>query len=364
MLDQLIYGDRESEIRYRGVVYDVGLRFQPDVLSVEPWDVALVAHDMGVIANDLHANAVRIEGERIDRLVEAATVAHKAGLAVFFNPWKMNAGVEETETYLAEAASAAETLRGDGVEIVFVATCEFTIFCDGIFPGSTVMERISWLGSQMVAEGSEAPMPRAGVLADKAVALNSALRSFVEVIRATFQGPVTYSAGAWEDVDWTLFDIVGVDYYRNGESHDDYVGGLHGFRRNGKALAVMEFGCCAYEGAASRGGAGFMVLRGVNEDGSGDFEGGSVPIRSEREQAAYVKQQLDVFADEGVDAAFVYVFSFPSYRFGDGARDFDMVSYSLVKTFPESDPRSQLMPPWEPKEAFHAVAEHFGKHAG
>lgn len=43
-------------MQYRGVVYDVGLKFnlgQPS--SVEPFSPALVKHDFDVIANQLYA---------------------------------------------------------------------------------------------------------------------------------------------------------------------------------------------------------------------------------------------------------------------------------------------------------------------
>ncbi|CQD23217.1 MULTISPECIES: FAD-dependent oxidoreductase [Mycolicibacterium] len=351
--------ERIAEMRDYGVVYDVGLRFTPEELSVEPFDPSLVAHDMQVIAEQLHANAVRIEGENIDRLVTAARCAHSAGLAVYFNPWKMNAGVEETRRHVAEAAIAAEQLRREGVRITFVTTCEFSIFGDGIYPGSNVQERIGWMAGQIDPTSENSLQQGKQRLAPTAIELNRALRSFAETVRVSFTGPVTYSAGAWEDVDWSVFDVVGVDYYRQGESDEDYRVGLRRLKHEGKPLAVMEFGCCAYEGAAPLGGGGFMVLKGVNDDGSGVFDGGRVPVRSESEQAEYVTQQLEVFASEDVDAAFVYVFSFPLYRYGEGAKDLDMMSYSLVKTFPDEDPRSRQTPPWEPKLAFERVADAF-----
>ncbi|MGV0739690.1 hypothetical protein ABQF35_25870 [Mycobacterium syngnathidarum] len=338
-------------MRYYGVVYDVGLRFDPETVSVEPFDLSLVDYDMHVIAEELGANAVRIEGESLDRLVVATRSAHAAGLAVFFNPWMWNAGVSDTLTYLAEAAIAAEELRQEGIEIVFLTTCEFSLFSDEIYPGANVLERIAWLGEQMTNKPQE--------LAARAVKLNSALNSFADTVRASFAGPVTYCAGAWEDVDWNIFDVVGMDYYRQGETDDEYRRGLRRFAQSNRPLAVMEFGCCAYEGAARLGGGGFMVLKGINADGTGNFDGGEPPVRSESEQADYITQQLGVFATENVDAAFVFVFSAPFYRYGQGARDLDMVSYSLVKTFPLDDPRAQQMPPWEPKEAFHRVADFF-----
>ena len=343
-------------MKYRGVVYDVGLNFNGTGFSVEPFDLALVKHDMRTIADELHANAVRIEGEEITRLEIAARSAHSVGLKVFFNPWKMNATIEETREYFAEAANSAETLRIEGIDLVFIAGCEYTIFGKGVFPGDSFNDRVMYLGPQfpsghMIEDISQA-------LRDKSVELNKALRSFVAVIRSQFGGQITYSAGSWEVVDWEIFDIVGIDYYRRGETAEKYVSCLDR-HRIGKPLAVLEVGCCAYEGAAERGDGGFVLLKGTTPDGTGIFENDVVPTRSEKEQAHYVGTQLDLLNNAGVDAVFIYVFSFPCMPAGKGAKDLDMMSFSLVKTFPEQDSRSKDMPPWVPKESFHRVAEVF-----
>ncbi|EXF80871.1 hypothetical protein CFIO01_03379 [Colletotrichum fioriniae PJ7] len=340
-------------MKYRGVVYDVGLHFAADSPSVEPFDPKLVAHDLKVIATDLTANAVRIEGESIQRLVAASRIAHSLGLAVFFNPWKMHAPADEVRAYLAEAAEAAENLRGEGLDIVFVSQCEYTIFNEGIFPGKDLMERVKWMSEQMRETLKGPSMPDS--LREACSKLNDILRSFLQVIRPVFHGRVTYSAGMWEVVDWTLFDIVGIDHYRQGESESDYLKGLHRYRCE-KPIAVMEFGCCAYEGAAALGAGGFMLLRGTNPDGTGSFAGDVVPKYSETEQADYVEAIIKILARAEVDAMFVYVFSFPTYRTGEGMRNLDMMSFSLVKTWPETDERSKAIPPWAPKEAFRRVA--------
>lgn len=347
-------------MKYRGVVYDVGLNFNDDgKFSVEPFDPVLVKHDMRTIADDLHANAVRIEGEEISRLVTATRLAHSVGLTVFFNPWKMNATIDETRAYMGEAGQAAEQLRSDGIDIVFVAGCEYSIFSKGVFPGENFKERGMYLGTQLAGDANAMHNPTQEIQ-ERSKELNKALKSFVQVIRAAFYGPVTYSAGTWESVDWTFFDIVGIDYYRRGESEEAYTSGLDR-HRIGKPLAVLEFGCCAYEGAAARGDGGFILLEGTNADGTGKFQNDIVPTRSEQEQAEYVGKQIELLEKAVVHAAFVYVFSFPCMRLGEGARDLDMMSYSLVKTFPEDHQRSKAMPPWEPKEAFYRVAECFEK---
>ncbi|UKZ97197.1 uncharacterized protein TrAFT101_011963 [Trichoderma asperellum] len=343
-------------MKYRGVVYDVGLNFNGTGLSVEPFDLALVKYDMKTIADDLHANAVRIEGEEISRLQIAARLAHSMGLKVFFNPWKMNATIDETRVYFEEAAKTAGTLRNEGIDLVFIAGCEYTIFSKGVLPGNSFNDRVMFLGQQFPRGHITEDIPQA--LRDKSVELNKALGSFVEVIRSQFGGQITYSAGSWEVVDWSIFDAVGIDYYRRGETAEKYVSCLDRYRV-GKPLVVLEVGCCAYEGAAERGDGGFVLLKGTNPDGTGIFENDTVPTRSEKEQADYVGTQLELLNNAGVDAAFIYLFSFPCMPAGEGARDLDMMCFSLVKTFPEKDSRSKDMPPWVPKESFHRVAEAF-----
>ncbi|QWT40334.1 hypothetical protein [Dickeya dadantii] len=211
-------------MKYRGIVYDVGLRFVTGhPYSVEPFDPALVRYDMNAIAGEMQANAVRIEGEETERLVIASRIAHEAGLTVFFNPWKMNVAVDELPAYFRETARAAETLRTEGLDIVFVCGCEMTLFNQGIFPGETVMERVAWLGTQS-EHGASAEATHE--MSKKSEQLNDVFRSVASAVRDVYSGKMTYSAGSWEKVDWSRFDITGVDYYRYDESAEEYVAGL------------------------------------------------------------------------------------------------------------------------------------------
>ena len=343
-----------KSMKYIGVVYDVGLQFQKGWYSVNGFDSALVAYDMHAIANDMHANTVRIEGEDIDRLVKASRLAHANGLSIFFNPWKMGGDSAEVRKYFIDAAKAAEKLRKEGIDLVFVAGCEYSIFCKDVFPGDTFEARLAWLVKQATAAGhmsSKVPAFR-----ERSVKLNKFLRSFCNAIRKHYTGPVTYSAGTWESVDWSLFDIVGIDYYRQGETEKEYLAGLENYKI-GKPVVVMEVGSCTYEGAAAKGAGGFAIRKGTNADGTMIFEGGVIPQRSEKEQADYVETQINILSSADIQGAFVYVFSFPSSPVGEGNKDYDMVSFSLVKTFPPGEKRSKNMPPWEAKDAFYRLAK-------
>lgn len=348
-------------MQHRGVVYDVGLRFSPDSLSVETYSSELVNYDMHAIATELHANAVRIEGEDVSRLTDAARAAHANGLKVFFNPWLMNASPEHTRTYIGSAAREAEKLRRyENSDLVLLVGCEYSIFSQGVFPGETFADRVQWFGAQLEGGKVKVSDPPDSVR-QKSKNLNEILSGLVEVARSEFAGLVTYSAGTWEFVDWSIFDMVGVDFYRRGETAESYIGDLERHRVNGKPLVVMEVGCCTYEGAAARGDGGFTILQGVNEDGTGKFEGGVVPKRSEREQADYVEEQVRLLESAGVQAVFVFVFSFPTLRIGAGARDHDLASFALVKTFPDEDAKPKELPPWAPKEVFSRLGKVYGE---
>ena len=95
---------------------------------------------------------------------------------------------------------------------------------------------------------------------------------------------------------------------------------------------------------------------------NGDF------VREEQEQAAYVRESLEVFAAEGVEAAFVYTFARYDLPYRpDPHLDLDMLSAGLVKVLDEQSGASGLhgrrypTMPWEPKAAFDVVADCFGR---
>mgnify|MGYP002672109941 FL=1 len=336
-----------------GVVYDVGLMFGGKNLSVSNFRKEQVVYDMSIIKHVLNCNTVRIEGENLDRLSIATEEAHKQGLKVLFNPWKMEADSATTVDYMIRASKVAEKLRLKGADLIFVTGCEYTLFNRGVFPGDTFDKRIAWL----MKLGSM-PNPMEEIQGKK---LNLILQSMASQVRKNYHGKIVYSSGAWETVDWTNFDYVGVDYYHNNESDEQYIEGLNRYKSIGKPVIVMEMGCCAYQGAAERGGNGFSVFKGVDSNGNGIYEGGKKPVRDESVQADYISKNIDLLQKAGASGIMVYVFSYPIYPYSKTGVDYDMVAYSLVKSFPSIDARNKQIPSWEPKEAFYRVGEIFGK---
>jgi hypothetical protein len=74
---------------------------------------------------------------------------------------------------------------------------------------------------------------------------------------------------------------------------------------------------------------------------------------------------LDVFEAEGVDNAFVNTFArYDLPHRSDPRQDFDMASFGVVKVLEgQSGSGFRRYPdmPWEPKTAFTALANHYGR---
>ncbi len=321
-------------IRARGINYDTGF-YPAGKSSRDVFEPEVVAREMRVIARELHCDAVRISGGDPERLSVAAGYAAAEGLQVWFAPFPCELGPDELLPLFADCAQRAEALRRTGASVVLVTGCEMSLFAAGFLPGNTVYERMSAL----MTPGA------AGSVGELRTRFNAFLGDAVSVARSRFSGPVTYASGIWEPVDWAPFDIVAVDAYRDASNKSGYAAGLRHHFRHGKPVAVTEFGCCTYEGAADKGGLGWAIL----EPGAdpprlnGDYR------RSEAEQVGYLQELLPVFADAGVDAAFWFTFAtYQAPHRAEPRYDLDLGAYGVVKMLDDTR--------WEPKAVFHALA--------
>src|SRR5262245_34728607 len=349
-------------MRTRGINYDTGF-FNAGISTHEPFDPDVVRRDMQVIRNDLHCTAVRITGGDPDRLEIAASHAADAGLEVWFCPFTNGLTQEALLALLADCAERAERLRRRGAKVVLLTGSEVSLFTLGFFPGGTLEERFALM----------ADLPRLrSHIGEVRERMKDFLQKAVEVVRARFGGRVSYASLPLEGVDWSLFDIVATDAaYRTAAMSAKFRENVRAFveqaRAQGKAVAVTEFGCGAHRGAgdmANRDSTATIVW-GANGRAlrpNGDF------VRDEQEQAAYIRELLDVFAAEGVEAAFVYTFARYDLPYRpDPHLDLDMMSAGIVKVIDEQSGASGLSGrrypamPWEPKAAFDARADCCGR---
>jgi hypothetical protein len=331
-------------MRGKGINYDTGF-FPGGHNSREQFDPAAVRREMEIIAAELHCSAVRVSGGDPERLSIAGELAAAAGLEVWFAPFPCELGLGELSQVLADCAGRAERLRRSGAEVVLVTGCEISLFNSGMLPGGTVYERISGLTSWGPGTGAAF-----GAMPGR---LNEFLAGVVAGARRRFGGRITYASGTWEPVDWTPFDIVAADAYRDAGNAAGYAASLKQLTGHGKPAAVTEFGCCTYAGAADRGGLGWAIADEHADPPrlAGDY------VRDEAEQVRYLTELLPAFAEAGIDAAFWFTFAGYGHPHRDEPRaDLDLASYGVVKMLPGGPGTGREGLGWEPKLAFAALA--------
>ncbi|MGW0417583.1 abortive phage infection protein [Streptomyces sp. NPDC003015] len=324
-----------------GVVYTVGAGETPGTA----WSAARMRRDIRAIREDLHADTVDVAGDGVERLTATAAEVAEHGLHVWLQPTLGDVPQRDILDHLAECGRFAERLRRQGASVELSVGCEFWLFVPGILPGDTALERIENLVNGTYDR----------VRMQRELARFTARAA--KVGRSVFQGRLGYAAAQDDEVDWNLFDVVGIDYYSYFRRPQDYVRELRQYQRFGKPVAITEFGTCTFVGAPEAGGMGWDI---VDYDKDPPEIKGNV-VRSEHTQAVYLTQLLDVFESMGLYAAMAFEFltADAPHRPDDPLHDLDMASYGIAKAIKDrpDDPRSPWH--WEPKEAFHALARRY-----
>lgn len=331
-------------MRAKGIAYDTGFVRHGEI-SVPELDLDVVARDLAVIRDELHCNAVHLVGGAPERLEEAARVAASLGLEVWFSPYPLELAPAQILELFTDCARRAERVRADGAEVVFVAGVELSIMNEGFLPGDDAMDRVNRLFGQV--DG------RAERLLEASSRLNDFLAEAVSAVRAEFGGKITYACIPYERVDWSLFDISSFELIRSAEVADQYAAGIRSVVAQGKPVAITGFGTAAWRGSGAVAPRSMEIVEYDETGRAVRVRDGYV--RDEEEQAAYLRELLEIFEAEGVDGAFVYMFALSSYphRPDEPGRDLDMASPGIVKVYDDLH--------WEPKAAFGAVAEMYAR---
>jgi hypothetical protein len=309
---------------------------------VEGRPAELVREDMRSIAEDLHCTTVMLIGTDTREQMRAARQALEAGLDVYIRPSLPDRRRRALLDHLAATAAGAEELRVEYPgRVTLLVGSEFSLTSPGMMPGPRVFIRLQVLVRPRLRRRFDRRITRK---------LGRLLAGALATARGAFHGPVTYAAGAWEQVDWSGFDLVGVNLYRQGGDPAAYRERLRALSEAGKPVVVTEFGCGAHLGAERRGPASFMIVNWFAQpprvrDGH---------VRDERTQAAYLAELIELYAAEGIHGCFVFTFSMPDFpHHAEPRHDLDMAGFGVVKI--PADAQA-----WKPKEAFHEVARWYG----
>lgn len=329
----------------RGINYDVGIVFSKEYMSRPTLDLKIVERELQIIRDDLHCTAVRISGTDIDRLIATAEIALSLGLEVWLSPHLHDRGPDDTLRYMLECARRAEEVRKRWPRLVLIIGCELTLFMNGILKGDTFLERIS----------NPLTMLKLKIAGSHNRPLNAFLSRAAKAVREIFHGPITYASAPIEGVDWGPFDFVGVDYYRAAKNRTTYAERLQRHFSHDKPVIITEVGCCAYQGAEDKGAMAWGIVDPKDITRlNGDY------VRDEGLQARELRDMISILVQAGVDGVFAFTFVSPALvHESDPRRDLDLASYSVVKSYARDRGVTYPDMPWEPKEAFRAVAEIF-----
>lgn len=335
-------------MQIRGVNYDTGIETFAELPSRPNWNPEIVKQEIDIIANDLNCNAIRIYGDCLERLVFTSECALKNKMQVWFSPNRPNLDASSTLDFIKESACAAEKLRKQSPNVVMVVGSETSLFMKGIIPGETSQDRLALL--------TNPDHPKWSTIEFDSLSkqFNQFLDQAVRISKTEFNGPLSYAAAAWEDVDWSLFDYVGLDTYRDINTRQTFVEFLRLAKRFGKPIVATEFGCCTFHGARDKGAWGWTVAdRRQNRI--------LTPVqRDENEQSEELVEVLKIFESEKLAGAFVFTFVAPAYPHrSNPEHDLDMASYSIVKTLDEDSTNGYDGLPWEPKQAFYEIARQY-----
>jgi hypothetical protein len=324
----------------RGIGYDAGVLYERGFDSNPFFSEQNARRDFRAIRDELGCTAVLVMASQPERLAAAARLAADAGLAAWLQPRPFDCPVAELRAAVKSAARTAESLRAAGAEVGLVVGCELTLSTPGMLPGRTFWAR----GRLLTVKFPLLPFAN--------WRLRRLLANLVADAREVFAGPISYGAGEWERPDWSHFDVVGADRYReasNSWRFDDDIRALaEQSHAHGKPCYVFEFGTCTYRGSADRASTASGVLRGGAEP--------TVPsslVRDEQAQANYLVELLELFDRAGVDGSFVWGFSEPALTTSDvPGHDLDLASYGVVAATADGA--------WSAKRAFHALARYNG----
>lgn len=328
----------------RGINYEVGLKFHPEHKVDYEAISREIEHDLEDI-KEMGCNSVRIYGDNPDNLLLAAKTALEKGLKVWLSPYLINGQEQNTTDLLLNIAEQAEVLRqehGDNIKLVI---------------GNELMltSRIAFEEEQYVDRIARFKKFKALEMAKKylrLIALDKVLpdteqykervrqfaKSLVSQAREKFYGKMTYASLPDEDIDWSDFDIVGVNLYEDASNKASYAKELERYKSHGKPVAITEFGTAPYKGAGYLGGAAHLAIdwqRGHLKRGLG-----FIPvIRDEKAQADYLEKLIKMYEKHEIDAHFIfeYINWNTPHTPDDPKRNLSTGSFGLVHKTPEGE---------------------------
>ncbi|MBX3070528.1 MAG: hypothetical protein KF883_08550 [Thermomicrobiales bacterium] len=333
-----------------GINYDLGSELARGELTRPASHEQFFRDELTAIRDQLHATHVGLFGSEPTTVISGLETAADLGLDIRIQS-RLNF-IEQSEMVerLQAVAKSAETVRQNGTQIVLDVGCEYMIFADGMIPGDDFFEKVEAIES--------------GDLDWEAVtiAMYQMLELLADTARSEFGGLLTYSDTPTDAPFWDAVDIVGIDHYLGGVDSATYLDTITMMASQGKPVWINEFGSTANRGAPEGGGMEWNIV---------EWEASPPQIidgvvRDEAKQAHVILDTLELASQSPAERAYLYEFiSTGSPRSEDPKFDWDLTGYGVVAIWGEEHEQPyESTGFWEPKAAFHEIAEWNVEHGG
>lgn len=343
-------------MKLKGINYDIGIQFfygNPESIN-NVWDKEIFKRELAIIRDELGCNAIRLSGTDEDDMICGTEMVLQAGMDCWVSPHYIDAPLDELERRTKAVAAGAEPLRAKypNNEVVFIYGCELQHFSP-FLPGNNFGERLALI---MTPEWPK-------LLAEATEKLGKFFEKVIPGIREVFGGRVTYTTVTLEPIDWTPFDIVGLDAYKNTNTIPAFMKDLKSYKKiadeQNKEFYCLETGYGCFAECRDVAGANNMSL-----DLTPEGVLNRVAVRDEKAQAdALVDAMEDILS---VGACGIFPFTFINGKLThseDPLHDLDMIGYSIVKTYEDGRAGSVFEGVnWDPKEVFYALKEFYKTH--
>ncbi len=327
----------------RGVKYDLGAELARNEFTRPASHETFYRDELTAIRDQLHVSSINLYGSDPTQLMAGLDIAADLGFDVFLQTRLNFLPQADMLDRLSTVAIEAERVRNEGIPIVLDVGCEYLLFADGLIEGNDFFDKMEAITSGDLDWA--AIIQRFGTM----------LQALADTARAHFGGSITYSDTPDMDFTWDAFDIISIDHYLSSDTRDTYIDIIDTLAATGKPVWVAEFGSPPWHGASEAGGMAWDII---------DYE--AVPprivdgiVRDEDEQARAIIETLEYISQSQAERAYLYEFiTTGSTRGADPRYDYDLTGYGIVSTWgPEHDQPYETTGHWEPKVAFHRLAE-------
>ena len=307
-------------MKFKGITYNAGIDYNQRG-DGKNMDTQEFLYDLKYIKK-MNCNSIRLYGSHNKKLLTYTKLALQNGFIVWASPRYIGKSKDETIKLLLDFSDKLEKLRS-GNNIFLIIGNEFAIDMDGLVPGDTQMQR----ARNYKKTSSEV--------------LNNIFSEFVPKIRNVFGGKMTYAALITEDIDYSLFDYIGLNYYWHWKNMFNYSSRLKNLsKKYHKKIIITEFGTCCYKFASCLNGAAYYPIQELRLHEKPILKW--LVMRNEMEQIRCIKRCFKAFKKANVEGAFIFDYAEKWKIYVPETGDMDLASFGVMRCYPDGKIKQKL----------------------